>query len=408
MNQKIDDEFIINYFYLKTNPNKIDHWKTRNIPEEIKQYLYNRYNDIDNTTNINEIIQRIRFGIEQRPKCKVCNNNYTTYIRLGIYKATCCKECENIYKVLRTKEAMLEKYGVDNISKLQEIKDKKKKSFNEHYPENSEKRTILYVNASKKFKETCKEKYGAHPMQIDEIKNKSIKNCKKTMLEKYGVENYWQTDIFKAKFKDYSLKTYGTEFVTQAEVNREKNRIGMREHGIEKYKITCKEKYGVEHWAKSEDGHKKLASIETQEKQYNTKKKNKSYSKSKTEDTIYKLLLTVFPDTIHNYFSDEYPFNCDFYIPSLKMYIEYQGTWMHGFHPYNQDNKDDQLLVQKWEERCKEISFNGKPKTSYKYAIYIWTISDVKKRTIAKQNNLNYKEFWTIDEVKQFINSSIK
>ena len=408
MNQKIDDEFIINYFYLKTNPNKIDHWKTRNIPEEIKQYLYNRYNDIDNTTSINEIIQRIRFGIEQRPKCKVCNNNYTTYIRLGVYKATCCKECENIYKALRTKEAMLEKYGVDNISKLQEIKDKKKKSFNEHYPENSEKRAILLANASKKFKETCKEKYGAHPMQIDKIKNKSIENLKKSMLEKYGVEYYYQTDIFKAKFKDYSLKTYGTEFVTQAEVNREKNRIGMCEHGIEKYKITCKEKYGVEHWAKSDDGHKKLASIETQEKQYNTKKKNKSYAKSKIEDKIYDILKIYFPDTIHNYFSQEYPFNCDFYIPCLNLYIEYQGTWMHGGHPFNENDKSDQVIIEQWENKSKEISFNGKPKISYKCAINVWTKSDVLKRDIAKQNNLNYKELWSFEEAKQYVESLIK
>lgn len=41
----------------------------------------------------------------------------------------------------------------------------------------------------------------------------------------------------------------------------------------------------------------------------------------------------------------------------------------------------------------------------YSQAIYGWTISDVKKRNIAKENNLNYLEIFTkyVDEaIKQF------
>ena len=46
--------------------------------------------------------------------------------------------------------------------------------------------------------------------------------------------------------------------------------------------------------------------------------------------------------------SDLYPFKCDFYIIDYDLYIEIQGTWMHGKHPYNKNNENDALLLQKW------------------------------------------------------------
>lgn len=43
----------------------------------------------------------------------------------------------------------------------------------------------------------------------------------------------------------------------------------------------------------------------------------------------------------------------------------------------------------------------------YKYylnAIKIWTIKDVEKRNCAKEHNLNFKEVWSLQEGKEFIN----
>ena len=35
--------------------------------------------------------------------------------------------------------------------------------------------------------------------------------------------------------------------------------------------------------------------------------------------------------------------------------------------------------------------------------IYVWTDLDVRKRNIAKQNNLNFIEFWNLTDVNKFI-----
>ena len=46
----------------------------------------------------------------------------------------------------------------------------------------------------------------------------------------------------------------------------------------------------------------------------------------------------------------------------------------------------------------------------YNSAIYVWTVSDVNRRNIAKQNNLNYLEIFSIklDECIKQLNNYIK
>ena len=65
------------------------------------------------------------------------------------------------------------------------------------------------------------------------------------------------------------------------------------------------------------------------------------------------------------------------------MFIEYNGNWTHGGHPYDRTSLDDISKVEEWEDMSKEHPY-------YKNAIYTWTVLDVKKQQIAKQNKLNY------------------
>ena len=39
----------------------------------------------------------------------------------------------------------------------------------------------------------------------------------------------------------------------------------------------------------------------------------------------------------------------------------------------------------------------------YDIAVRVWSISDVNKRNIAEKNNLNYLEFWNINEAERWI-----
>lgn len=101
-------------------------------------------------------------------------------------------------------------------------------------------------------------------------------------------------------------------------------------------------------------------------------------------------------NVIYNYRSDLYPFNCDFYIKSMNLYIELNFHWTHGSHPYNADNYEDQLLLEKW--KSKHTKF-------YEAAICTWTVRDVRKRQIAQENQLNYRVFYNEREIENWFNT---
>lgn len=119
------------------------------------------------------------------------------------------------------------------------------------------------------------------------------------------------------------------------------------------------------------------------EKQVETKRLGKRDQFSKKENKYYDYLLTIYnkEDIVRQYRDKRYPFNCDFYIKSEDRFIEIQGSWVHGKHPFDSKNIDDIKLLNGWKEKAKTSKY-------YQVAIYTWTISDVNKRKIAEKNKL--------------------
>ena len=160
-------------------------------------------------------------------------------------------------------------------------------------------------------------------------------------------------------------------------VSRDRGRRGGRESCqiLEKPCLT-KEKYKNEEWVNS-----------IVEKRYQTKRRNNSFNTSKIEIQLKQYLTENNINYIYQYKSKLYPFNCDFYFPYKDLYIEIQGNWTHGPHPFT-DSEEDKLLLEKWKSKNTKY---------YNNAINTWTIRDVNKRETAKQNNLNYLEIFSCD-----------
>ena len=133
-------------------------------------------------------------------------------------------------------------------------------------------------------------------------------------------------------------------------------------------------------------------------KTFDSRIKNKTNKFSKKEDEIFNYLITIDKDTKRQYYSELYPFHCDFYLPNFDVYIEYQGMWTHGLHPFDKDNKDDIEILNKWEIKAETSKF-------YRSAIKNWTITDPLKRETAKDNKLNYLEIFPNDLYKDKINN---
>lgn len=150
----------------------------------------------------------------------------------------------------------------------------------------------------------------------------------------------------------------------------------------EKIRKTNLEKYGVEcQWQRPEIVEKNH-SPEVEQKKLDTKRKNGTFNSSKWEDNVYNYLLNLFNDVRRGYNLDNrYPFQCDFYIPQLDLFIECNFHWTHGGHWFNGTDIADTSIINKWKE---------KNTLYFDIAIDVWTRRDLLKRDTAIKNGINY------------------
>ena len=145
-----------------------------------------------------------------------------------------------------------------------------------------------------------------------------------------------------------------------------------------------------------EDLRQKSHSKESKLKEYKTKKKNHTFNTSKIEKELEIELRKTFPNLKTQYRSKEYPFNCDFYIPSLNLYIEYNGTWLHGDKFFDKSDIKDLEKLNQWTEKSKNSKF-------YENAIETWTVRDINKLETVIKNNLNYIAWFNQEQAYDWI-----
>lgn len=266
----------------------------------------------------------------------------------------------------KRKQTNLRLYDTENVAKLPEIKEKRK--------------------------QTCLKTFGKeYYMQTDDFKDKS----KKTKLEKYGNETFVNSDKAKlTKLERYGNENYNNRELTEKTCLEKYNaKSPLNAECIkEQIKQTKLERYGNENYNNWQKGIK-------------TKIKNNTCNTSKDEEKIFNFLKTKFNKIERQYKSEEYPWRCDFYLPEIDTYIEYQGHFNHGkchnkiYGPYNKNDKEHLLLLEEWNIKVIEGH------EQYKTAIDVWTVRDPLKRETAKKNNLNWLEFFTMDEFLNWFNN---
>ena len=172
---------------------------------------------------------------------------------------------------------LYEKYGVINVAQLDTVK--------------------------KKIKNTFMKNYGvSNPNKTKEIRNK----IKQTCLEKYGVEHHWLNNEIKEKRHQTWLNKYGVDVCSQAYCVKEK------------MSITVERKYGVKWFTQSKKLIEAANTKEVKDKEFKTKIKNMSFSKSKEEDKLYELLLNKFTNVKRQYKDKNLSL---FVLFSITMYI---------------------------------------------------------------------------------------
>lgn len=250
------------------------------------------------------------------------------------------------FRVQRTRENNLKKYGVDNVSKLKEVREK-------------------VAEGNKKFQEKLKAE--GKPSYFATEEGKAA--VKKAVREKYGVDNINQLDIHRERMrKNWEGKT------------KEQKRAWIKR---------CRE-------AQTE---------EVQDRITEKKRRNNSFHISSWEKLLTEKISEKFPDLKIQYKEERYPFHCDFYIPSLDLFIECNFHWTHGRKLFDPNNEKDLEQLKRWEELGKNATSVRDKGQYYKNAIVTWTQLDVRKYETAKTNKLNYKIFYFLKDALNWIDS---
>lgn len=108
-----------------------------------------------------------------------------------------------------TKQIVIDRYGVENVSQLDEVKIKKKNTTRKNYGVDNPFQSEVI---KEKIKSTNLEKYGAESVMQTEYGKNLIR---KTMLEKYGVDNYSKTEEFKQHNKNRLKSHYSRPIIFQ-------------------------------------------------------------------------------------------------------------------------------------------------------------------------------------------------
>jgi glutathione peroxidase-family protein len=251
---------------------------------------------------------------EEEGKLTVITNKYSRYTSNRdscVVKKDACSKC----KQKKLKEANLLKYGVENVSQLDEVKKKKEDTCNEHFgvPCN-----LTIDETKEKIKQTCIEKYGVD----NPSKNKDVKEkAKQTNLERWGTEWTSQSDNMKQKSKLTLLKRYGIEHNSHSKIFRDKAKNTMNErYGVDyasqnpeiadKIKKSLQDKYGVTNISQ-------IQSVKI--KKAETFFKNGTIATSNQQRFLHELLGGEL-----NY-SNQTP-SLDIAFPNERVYIEFNGS----------------------------------------------------------------------------------
>ena len=309
------------------NCKRVDSVKNILSLEEL-EYIKDFYNfDLDFSVVL--FLNEIK-GIKFYTKCRTCDKNLTEQqIKSNIRHKNgfyCSRKCNPNYKNIdfkkraeKIKQTNLERYGVENVSQIPEVKEKISNSVKSSSKSALEKRIsanikkygvehIMQLDASKdKFRSTSMINYNTtHPMKNKLVSDK-IRN---TNFKKYGFYYSFQIPEVKEKIKNKNLELRGVEYPSQDP------------NVFQKIKQTNLERYGVENVG---------LVPEFKQKAYETMICNGSIGQqvSSVENEVYEYVKSLGVDVIQSDWNLISPKQLDLYIPSKKLAIEIDGVYWH-------------------------------------------------------------------------------
>ena len=265
-------------------------------------------------------------------------------------------------------------------------------------------------------KETLEQLYITEGLSVRKIAEKLGTTVKviDRFFKNYGIEKDSQRQfigkdgIYKAILRNYSQEAVFDLYIKQNKSNEDLQKLWQCKEGtvskvlahynIHKDKARANEiafQKKFEKWGSEAAYNEYMVS-----KGISVKKANGTQTTSSTETNIYNSLLAYFGSTdIIRFYRDSrysslkgYKFQCDFYIKSLDIFIEYQGNWTHGYQPFdNSMSCLDQL--NDWRQKAIKSDY-------YAEAIDVWTRRDIEKLDSVKRNKIKFVSIYAVKKLR--------
>lgn len=207
--------------------------------------------------------------------------------------------------------------------------------------------------------------------------------AKETQLKNWGNECCFKSEKFQQKI----INETGHAYLFQTDDFKQKRSDASMKH------------FGTEHPSQNPEIAQKISKT-----LQSTPRPQRSGSKE--EDALADALTMMEFAYIREFKSKLYPWHADFTILNYNkvFVIEYQGGKFHNFHPYNPKDEFDieeaRLL--------KEKAVAYEEKTGIKYNMlqqrhYTWTVRDVLKRNVAKANGVLLLEIYPYETAEELV-----
>jgi len=176
-------------------------------------------------------------NIIESPKCSICNNNVKFINYKNGYRKFCSTKCSNNSPITKKNKKLtsIANYGVEYPMQ----NSKYKENFNEKINKKFGVDNISKKNSIKEKKEkTLLKNYGVtYPLKSNIIKERVVQ----TNIKHWGVKNVSQSDIVSKRKKNTFIKNYNVEYGFQSEKIKDK------------ICTTIQNKYNVDHYVESKE-----------------------------------------------------------------------------------------------------------------------------------------------------------
>lgn len=146
--------------------------------------------------------------------CVVCGEEFELSMSNRSNPAsTCSKKCASKTidydkRLEKYKTTVTYRYGVENISQIDEVKEKKRQTCMEHYGVDNPSRAI---EVQKKRDETFMERFGSNPLECEEIQKKVQETC----MKRYGFPYPFMSPEVQERYRNSIFQKYGVTKLIQ-------------------------------------------------------------------------------------------------------------------------------------------------------------------------------------------------